>query len=354
MKLSLFSVLLSIAVVSVLASPLSPRGNDTLSIMSRTKTGKTAMTLGHVAIENKTRNLENRNYHPVELSAMKKRDDACKSAETKTVTMWKTMTHDVNTSTPAAHDPEPEPTSSTLKQSTVSTTTHPDVKSTQTHDSTQKTMLNSVQEQHEPASLVTTTTKESGPGENHHRKAAGSAVKKQSSSKVFPPINTFTTISQEPISNESARSKQTRSKTTISSSVLHHTKQLSIKTLSGSTTNSQFTQNQVGSVHTTLSPVSPLPACSADFNKHSLQEHKPPSTATTEHGKGTTQAPSKATISKNQHGSSPTTVITTKISGTALTITATSVQGGLDCGNYNLFGIEICINGSGNGNKINV
>jgi len=46
-------------------------------------------------------------------------------------------------------------------------------------------------------------------------------------------------------------------------------------------------------------------------------------------------------------------VIKTQVSGTELTITATSLVGGkFDCGKYNIFGIEVCINGSGNGNQI--
>ena len=46
-------------------------------------------------------------------------------------------------------------------------------------------------------------------------------------------------------------------------------------------------------------------------------------------------------------------MIKTQVSGTDLTITATSLAGGkFDCGKYNIFGIEVCINGSGNGNQI--
>lgn len=95
-------------------------------------------------------------------------------------------------------------------------------------------------------------------------------------------------------------------------------------------------------VHSHRLSTGPRPACSAEYH----DEHRENATTS-----GPSQA-NKHSKTKNT-GPTPTTVIKTKISGTDLTITATSIAGGkLDCGKYNIFGIEVCINGSGNGNHI--
>ena len=61
---------------------------------------------------------------------------------------------------------------------------------------------------------------------------------------------------------------------------------------------------------------------------------------------------SKKNLSQVSATPKPTTLITRTVKGKALTVTATSINGELDCGNDNIFGIEVCANGSGNGNHI--
>ncbi|WFD28968.1 hypothetical protein MNAN1_003986 [Malassezia nana] len=62
---------------------------------------------------------------------------------------------------------------------------------------------------------------------------------------------------------------------------------------------------------------------------------------------------SSSSSSSKSSASKRSTVVTTTVSGKTVTATATGTAGGQMCGNDNIFGIGICISGSGNGNNIN-
>ena len=172
----------------------------------------------------------------------------------------------------------------------------------------------------------------------------------------FPPVTKsveHTYDTKEPYTSVTAASvRETHSRS--SQTVQHDTKQQSSSSVSRMSTKSStiVTTSHLASkdasptestpAHSHRLSTGPRPACSAEY-------HDEPKEHTTKTGSSQT---TKHSRTKNA-GPSPTTVIKTQVSGTDLTITATSLAGGkFDCGKYNIFGIEVCINGSGNGNQI--
>ena len=172
----------------------------------------------------------------------------------------------------------------------------------------------------------------------------------------FPPVTKsleHAHDTKEPYTSVTAVSvRETQSRS--SQTVQHDTKQQSSSSVSRMSTKSStiVTTSHLASkdasptestpAHSHRLSTGPRPACSAEY-------HDEPKEHTTKTGSSQT---TKHSRTKNA-GPSPTTVIKTQVSGTDLTITATSLAGGkFDCGKYNIFGIEVCINGSGNGNQI--
>lgn len=91
------------------------------------------------------------------------------------------------------------------------------------------------------------------------------------------------------------------------------------------------------------------PICTANY-KDSMIDIAPSTSSMVIHSAENHR--SKKNLSQVSTTPKPTTLITRTVKGKALTVTATSISVGLDCGNDNIFGIEVCANGSGNGNHI--